>query len=54
MKRIARGEPARLPSRYEVHLVAARYGMTLDAVRAMPADDFLDALNLLPITGSGR
>lgn len=34
-----------------VHMVAARYGTTPEAVRQWPADDFLAACNLLGVTG---
>lgn len=34
-----------------LHLVAARYGQTPEAVRSWPADDFFDALNFLSVTG---
>jgi hypothetical protein len=40
-----------LPPDLLVHLVAARYGQTPAAVRAWPADDYLAALNMLPISG---
>ena len=51
IRRLARGEPARLPPELLIHLVAARYGQTPAAVRAWPADDYLAALNMLPISG---
>jgi hypothetical protein len=35
----------------QYHLVAARYGQTVDQVRAWPADDFLDAVNFWSVTG---
>lgn len=39
-----------MPHRALVHMVAARYGTTPEAVREWPADDFLDACNFLPLT----
>jgi hypothetical protein len=54
IRRHARGEPARLPPWLLIHLVAARYGQTPASVREWPADDYLDALNALPITGGQR
>ena len=51
MARYQRGERTRLPFRVQVHLVAARYGTTPEAVRAWPAGDFRDALSFLAITG---
>jgi hypothetical protein len=32
-------------------MVAARYGQRPDQVRDWPADDFLDAMNFLGVTG---
>ena len=54
MIRYAAGEPARLPFRVMVHIVAARYGQTPERVRSWPADDFLDAMNALGVTMHGR
>lgn len=51
MKRIERGEAARLPHEAQVHVVAARYGQTPAQVRDWPADDFMAALAYLPVTG---
>ena len=51
MRRLARGELARLPLRYLYVLVAAAHGTSAEDVRAWPADDFLDAANMLPLTG---
>lgn len=51
VRRIGRGEPSRLPIRYEVVLVAAAHGTTPADVREWPADDFYDALAMLAITG---
>jgi len=48
--RYREGTPTRLPPRVMVHLVAARYGTTPEAVRNWPADDFMDACNLLGVT----
>lgn len=45
------GQPARFPHRVHLHQVAVRYGMSLDEVREMPADDFMDALAFLGVTG---
>jgi hypothetical protein len=54
MLRYLDGTPTRLPLRVQVHMVAARYGQTPEQVRAWPADDFMDALNLLEVTGHVR
>jgi hypothetical protein len=51
--RYADGKPVRLPYRVLVHMVAARYGMTPDQVRAWPADDFRDAVHFLGATRDG-
>jgi hypothetical protein len=51
--RYANGKPTRLPMRVLYHLVAARYATTPRAVRGWPADDFLDACELLEVTGNG-
>lgn len=51
MNRIKRGDAARLPIRAQVHIVAARYATTPEAVREWPADDFMDAISFLPVTG---
>lgn len=48
---VARGQSVRLPFRLATHLVAARYGVSPAAVRAWPADDFMDAIAMLPATG---
>ena len=45
------GARVRLPLRVQVHMVAARYGTTPDEVRDWPADDFMDAMSMLEITG---
>lgn len=50
MRRYAQGTPTKLPPRVMVHMVAARYGTTPEAVRDWPADDYMDACNLLGIT----
>ena len=50
MLRAAEGQPTRLPFRVQIHIVAALYGQTPEAVRAWPADDFMDALNFLKVT----
>lgn len=43
---------ARVPLRLGVHLVAAHYGTTPERVReTWPADDYLDALAMLGVTG---
>jgi hypothetical protein len=47
------GKRTRLPPDVLVHLVAARYATTPDAVRAWPADDFLRATLYLEVTGRG-
>lgn len=50
LKRAARGEPVKLPTRVLFHIVAATYGTTPEAVRAWPADDFADACSFLQVT----
>ena len=50
MLRFAEGATVRLPFRVQVHMVAAVYGQTPEAVRAWPADDFMDALNYRTVT----
>jgi hypothetical protein len=50
MLRYTAGKPTRLPARVLVHLVAARYGTTPEAVREWPADDYLDACAFLGVT----
>jgi hypothetical protein len=50
VRRIGRGEPSRLPIRYEVALVAAAHGTSPEDVRDWPADDYHDALAMLPLT----
>lgn len=45
------GEATMPPFRLQVHLVAARYGQRPDQVREWPADDFLEAVAVLPATG---
>lgn len=50
IRRAAAGERTRLPSRVMFHIVAATYGTTPAAVRAWPADDFLDAVAFLQLT----
>lgn len=52
MKRIQRGEQARLPLEAQIHIVAARYGQTPAQVREWPADDFLAAVTYLGVTGA--
>ena len=52
--RYVNGKPARLPPKVLVHMVAARYGTTPEAVRHWPADDFLDACNFLGVTGGSH
>ena len=47
---VARGENATLPFRLQVHMVAARYGLSPASVRRWPASDFMDALTMLPAT----
>ena len=49
--KVGRGERTGIPDRMAIHLVAARYGTTPAAVREWPADDFIDAWNLLGATG---
>jgi hypothetical protein len=51
MLRYLDGTATRLPFRVKVHMVAARYGTTPEAVRDWPADDFMDALAFLEVTG---
>jgi hypothetical protein len=50
MMRYAAGQPTKLPHRVLLHIVAARYGTTPEAVRDWPADDFLDAVAFLGVT----
>lgn len=50
MRRLAHGDPASLPPTVLVHMVAARYGQTPEAVRRWPADDFAMALSCMPVT----
>lgn len=50
VRRIARGEPGAIPSELAIHLVAATYGTTPEAVRRWPADDFLFAAGILAAT----
>lgn len=45
---------AKVPHRVMFHIIAARYGTTPEAVRAWPADDFLDACQFLKVTGGGK
>jgi hypothetical protein len=45
------GGTVRFPHHVLVHLVAARYGQDPRDVDAWPADLFLDAVNLLSVTG---
>lgn len=47
---VARGERTILPFRLQVHLVAARYGLSPAIVRQWPASDFTDAVAMLPAT----
>jgi hypothetical protein len=49
----SQGERTVMPLRVQYHMVAARYGTTPDAVREWPADDFLDAIEFLAVTGNG-
>lgn len=49
--RYQEGTATRLPLRARIHMVAARYATTPDEVREWPVDDFLDAMNLLGVTG---
>lgn len=49
VRRYTEGTRTRLPVRLSVHLVAQSYGQTPASVREWPADDFLDALNLIGI-----
>lgn len=51
MLRYQEGEGTRFPLYVRMHMVAARYGTTVAAVREWPADDYVMAENLLPITG---
>jgi hypothetical protein len=53
IRRYARGTATVLPFRVRVHLVAAAYGQTPEAVRAWPADDFMDACSFLGVTTRG-
>lgn len=47
MKRIARGEPTRIPDRLALYMVAAAFGTTPDVIREWPADDYLFAAGIL-------
>ena len=49
--RYGEGERTRMPLRVRYHMVAARYGTTPDKVREWPADDFMDAMAFLGVTG---
>lgn len=51
MKRLTRGDAARIPYTAQLHLVAATYGQAPDAVEEWPADRFNEALALLELTG---
>lgn len=55
MRKLAAGSGVaqhRIPLRLGAHLIAARYGTTAAAVRdTWPADDYLDALAFLGVTG---
>lgn len=50
MLRIRQKVSGPVPLGLLVHLVAARYGQSPDAVREWPADDFSDACNYLGVT----
>ena len=51
MIRFREGEGmVRLPFAVQVHMVAVLYGQSPQAVRAWPADDFLDAMNFRLVT----
>ena len=50
MHRYTNGAPTALPARALVHMVAARYGTTPEAVRDWPADDYMDACAFLGLT----
>jgi hypothetical protein len=54
VRKIARGEPASLPIRYQLGLAAILFGASVDEVRAMPADDVSDVVSLFPIVGGRR
>ena len=49
--KLSAGEQASAPPRLLRHMVAARYGTTVDAVREWPIDDYLDACRFLGVTG---
>jgi hypothetical protein len=51
--RYAAGTPTKLPPRVLVHMVAARYGQSPEAVREWTATDYLDALAFLGVTRAG-
>lgn len=51
MRRYAEGDPVKLPHRIARQLVAARYGQAPAAVDEWPAEDFMDAVSSLDITG---
>ncbi len=44
------GATVRLPVRAMIHVVAARYGVSPEAVREWPASDYLDACSFLGVT----
>lgn len=50
MAKIARGEPARLPARFQLVRVAAAHGCSPEDVAAWPAWAVADAIAMLPIT----
>ena len=51
MTLLAENGKGTVPPRVLFHIIAARYGTTPQAVREWPADDYLDAVNLLRVTG---
>lgn len=51
--RFLEGSARRIPPRMQLHLVAARYGQSPQAVEAWPADLFLEAVGFLPVTADG-
>lgn len=49
--KMTKGEPTKVPLRISWHVIAARYGTTPADVREWPADDFIDALAFIGVTG---
>lgn len=54
MRQWLRGDAATFPTRYQLVRVAHAWQVTVHEVRAWPADDVADAINLLPVLGARR